>query len=133
MKMGESYPNGEKTLRENGEIARYEQFLLFPQCFQDLYCKHIKNQGLFGKSLKHIIITSFNTLPNHKIINMTKLKAFPNDKSDVAIMKITLLDWVENTVEKGENAGYQHFLLFPVFSKAILLRVVKSRNSAVKQ
>ena len=26
-----------------GEIARYEQFLLFPRCFQkDLYCKHVK-------------------------------------------------------------------------------------------
>ena len=25
---------GLKTLWEKGEIARYEQFLLFPQCFQ---------------------------------------------------------------------------------------------------
>ena len=33
MKMAESYSNGDKTL-EKGEIARYEQFLLFPQCFQ---------------------------------------------------------------------------------------------------
>ena len=31
--MVESYPNGLKTLGK-GEIARYEQFLLFPQCFQ---------------------------------------------------------------------------------------------------
>ena len=28
-------------------------------------------------------------------------------------MIVSLLDRVENTVEKGENAGYQHFLLFP--------------------
>ena len=28
-------------------------------------------------------------------------------------MKISLYDSVENTVVKGENAGYQHFLLFP--------------------
>ena len=35
---------------------------------------------------------------------------------------------VENIVEKGENAGYQHFLLFPTtFSKGIFLRVVKVR------
>ena len=27
-------------------------------------------------------------------------------------MMISLLDRVENTVGKGENAGYQHFLLF---------------------
>ena len=28
-------------------------------------------------------------------------------------MMISLFERVENTVEKGENAGYQHFLLFP--------------------
>ena len=28
-------------------------------------------------------------------------------------MMISVFDRVENTVEKGENAGYQHFLLFP--------------------
>ena len=33
MKMAESSPEGYKTL-VNGEIALYEQFLLFPQCFQ---------------------------------------------------------------------------------------------------
>ena len=32
---------------EKGEIAHYEQFLLFPQCFQ----KTRKNQGLFWKGL----------------------------------------------------------------------------------
>ena len=32
---------------------------------------------------------------------------------------IYVLDRVENIVEKGENAGYQHFLLFPgCFQKA---------------
>ena len=35
-----------------GEIARYEQFLLFPQCFQKLVLQTRKNQGLFGKGLK---------------------------------------------------------------------------------
>ena len=34
------------------EIARYEQFLLFPQCFQKkMYCRHVKTGGLFGKGL----------------------------------------------------------------------------------
>ena len=28
-------------------------------------------------------------------------------------MLISVFDRVENIVEKGENAGYQHFLLFP--------------------
>ena len=34
-----------------GEIARYEQYLLFPS--KDLYSRHVKNQGLFGKGLSH--------------------------------------------------------------------------------
>ena len=32
-----------------GEIAHYEQFLLFPQCFQDLYCRHVKTRVCLGK------------------------------------------------------------------------------------
>ena len=28
-------------------------------------------------------------------------------------MMIPVFDRIENTVEKGENAGHQHFLLFP--------------------
>ena len=44
-------------------------------------------------------------------------------------MTISLFDEVENTVGKGENAGYQHFLLFPPgFSKPSSFEVVKSRD-----
>ena len=33
-----------------GEIAHYEQFLLFPQCFlKDVYCRHIKTRACLGK------------------------------------------------------------------------------------
>ena len=42
---------------------------------------------------------------------MTKLRAFADNKLNIAEMMIFLLDRVENTVGKGENAGYQHFLL----------------------
>ena len=44
---------------------------------------------------------------------MTKLKAFADDKLNVAKMTISLCGRLENTVEKEENADYQHFLLFP--------------------
>ena len=53
-----------------------------------------------------------NSLPNDKILAWSKLKAFAYDKIDVVKIMISLLDSVENTVGKGENAGYQHFLLF---------------------
>ena len=32
---------------------------------------------------------------------------------------IFVFDSIENIVQKGENAGYQHFLLFPLFSKGL--------------
>ena len=56
---------------------------------------------------------SFNSLPYDKILVLTKLQAFAEDNLNVAKMAISLFDRVENTVGKGENAGYQHFLLFP--------------------
>ena len=34
MKKGETYPKGVENTVGKGEIARYEQFFLFPQCFQ---------------------------------------------------------------------------------------------------
>ena len=43
---------------------------------------------------------------------MTKSKAFADDKLNIAKMAISPYEGVENTVGKGENAGYQHFLLF---------------------
>ena len=56
-----------------------------------------------------------NPLPNDKILHMTKLKAFADDKLNYARVMISLLDRVENTVGKGENVGYQHFHLFLQF------------------
>ena len=66
-----------------------------------------------------------NPLPNEKILDMTKLKAFADDKLNVARMMIFLLDGVENTVGKGENAGYQ-LKVGIVFSKASLFRAIKT-------
>ena len=54
----------------------------------------------------------FHPLPEDKMLAWYKLKAFAEDKIDVKMM-IPLLDMIENTVGKGDNAGYQHFFLFP--------------------
>ena len=79
---------------------------------------------LFGRN--------FNPLPSNKILNVIKLKAldFADNKLNVAKMTISLLGRLQNTVGKGENAGYKHFLLFPVFSK-VFFRVVKGWNCVV--
>ena len=50
-----------------------------------------------------------NSLPNDKFLDLSKFKAFADDKINVAHF---VLGKVENIVGKGENAGYQHFLLF---------------------
>ena len=51
MKMAESSQESVENALEKGEIARYKQFHLFPQCFQRLEMQTRKNQGLFGKGL----------------------------------------------------------------------------------
>ena len=67
------------------------------------------------------VLISFNSLPNDKILNKSNVKAFADDISNVVQIIICVTDWVENIVGKGENAGYQHFLLFPqCFQKAYL-------------
>ena len=64
----------------------------------------------------------FNPLPNYKLFDVNKLKAFADDKTNVAQMMISVFDRVENLVGKGVNAGYQNFLLFPhCFQKASFL------------
>ena len=55
----------------------------------------------------------FNPLTNKKVLDVTKLKAFEDDKSNVAEIANSLFDRVENTVGKGENDSNQHFHLFP--------------------
>ena len=52
-------------------------------------------------------------LLNGKFLDCSKLKAFADDKSNLAKRLKFDLGRVENISGKGENAGYQHFLLFP--------------------
>ena len=58
-------------------------------------------------------LSSINSLPNDKISDWSKLKAFADNKIKILKMIIFVFDRVENIVGKGENAGCQHFLLFP--------------------
>ena len=50
------------------EIARFEQFLIFPQCFQKTHTADIWNPGLVWVRVK--------TIPNDQILDSTKLMAF---------------------------------------------------------
>ena len=61
-----------------------------------------------------------NSSPNDKI------EGFADDKMNVTWKLNFVLGRVENMVGKGENAGYQHFLLFPqCFQKLSFWRSLK--------
>ena len=55
------------------------------------------------------------TIPNNKSLDFSNLTALADGKTNDAEMMFYLSDRVENIVGKGENAGYQHFLLFSHF------------------
>ena len=59
------------------------------------------------------------------------MKAFADDKINVNQSLKFDLERVENIVGKGENTGYQHFLLFHIVFKSLFLSVVKSRDCMV--
>ena len=54
-----------------------------------------------------------NSLPNDKVLDCSKLKAFADDKTSMDEELNLLWERVEIVVGKGENAGNQHFLLLP--------------------
>ena len=53
-----------------------------------------------------------NYLPNDKILDQSKMKDLTDDKINATQKLNFVLGRVENIVGKGENAGYQLFLLF---------------------
>ena len=71
-------------------------------------------------------LSSFNSLPNNKILDLTKFKTFADNKI-ILIQKLKfMLERVENIVGKSENAGYRHFLFFPqCFQKLSFPEVLK--------
>ena len=56
--------------------------------------------------------TTYFAWVNNIIWALIKLKAFADNKFNFATMLISLFDRVENIMGKGDNADYQHFLLY---------------------
>ena len=75
-----------------------------------------------------------NSLPSNKILDWSKLKEFADKKTNVTQKWKFILGRVENIVGKGENAGYQHFLLFPrcfqkfVFNICVIQELSKKKK-----
>ena len=51
-------------------------------------------------------------VPNNKIQDLSKFKAFADNKLNVTQKLEFVFNRAEDIVEKGENAGYLHFLHF---------------------
>ena len=79
--------------------------LFHTEKFADENFKFDENGRKFSKWLE-------NTVGKGEIA-CYKLKALADDKLNIAKMITFLLGRIENIVRKGENAGHQHFLLFP--------------------
>ena len=62
----------------------------------------------------------FNSLPNDKFLDWSKLKAFADNKIKVSEKTKLDLEMVENVVGKKGNAGSQHFLFFPQYFRKTL-------------
>ena len=54
------------------------------------------------------LCTKINSLPNDKIVDWSKMKAFADDKIHVTEKLKLVLERLENIVGKGENAGYHN-------------------------
>ena len=79
-------------------------------------------ESVFFHSVDDLNLTLYRT---KKILDWSKFKTFADDKSKLAIMMNFVFDRVEKIVGKGENTGYQHFLLVPqFFQKVFVFRVV---------
>ena len=66
-----------------------------------------------------------NTLPDDKILDQTKLKAFADDKLNVTKMIISVFESVENIVGKGEIACTRNFFFSHNVFKGFFRRRLK--------
>ena len=81
-----------------------------PQCFPNPSLGSLKVRTMLEK---------IHSLPDNKILYLSKLEAYADNKFNFTHIIKFVFGREVNIVEKGENAGYQHFLLFPqCFHKA---------------
>ena len=91
-----------------GEIARNEQFLLFPQCF-------LLNQITVSPFVHFFDIICLLTAE----LEEPKIGISGKGLSEVQMM-ISYFARIENILDKGENANFQHFILFTTCSSWFL-------------
>ena len=93
--MAESSPKWVENTVGKGEIARFEQFLLFPQCFQKTYLANTKKPPLIWERVN--LDTKGLHVRNMKALSYTSTiqKAWPNVKS-LGAFADRRTDWTKN-------------------------------------
>ena len=98
-----------------------------PMCmhFANICCNHPFIVLPNNVSFVHLLTRNqiwFNSLPNGKILDWSKLKALAYDKTNM-VQKFEFVDGMTENIEgKRENAGYHHFLLSSqCFQKSFIL------------
>ena len=100
-------------------------FVIFHDFFRSCLSKGHNVTGLRGETLtlyhkikdlskiKALADDKIKSLPNDQFLDWSTLTAFADHKINETEKLKFVLGQVENNVGKGENAGYQHFFLFP--------------------
>ena len=80
-------------------------------CGNELKC-HLQFVSIWT-SLKFCRLVQVNSIPDNEILNLSKFKAFADDKNTSHSKIEICVGKNRKHCEKRENAAYQHFLLFP--------------------
>ena len=106
-------------------MARYKQFLLFPQCIQKTCTADTSRPGLVWERVNQLFL---NPSPDDKILALSKLKALAEDNFIVVQILQFFFEREGNIMGKGENADYQltSHLFFPsLFLKGFFPKTLK--------
>ena len=80
-----------------------------------------------SKTSPWFYLSSFELFPKWQILDSSELIEFADNNFKLDDKARKFSKQVENTVGKGEIARYEQCLLFPVFSKGLHRRHVKTR------
>ena len=105
---------------KKGENAGKQHFPLFPQYFLAISITNFKFSAKVNLSSANAFnldwsknLLCVNPSPEDNMLGLPKLKAFADDKINVTENIKVVFHRIGNIAGNEENAGYQHFLLFP--------------------
>ena len=106
-----------ENIVKKGGNAGDQHFLLSQQCFLPFPPKNsIFSLAVFGENPRYcgslgVVVVIGSVVIG--VLDLTELEAFADNKINVTQKLEFAFGHVENIEDKGGNAGYMHFLLFP--------------------